>query len=277
MIHVKRGLAPPSLNGANSLGEQEKKEAIKAHAAGEKIEYVVYKRKDVIKALRELFNKKCAYCEFNYAAGGPEDIEHFRPKLAVVINGKMVKPAYYWLAAEWTNLLPSCQDCNRKRTKEFPDSRVAVSGKANLFPIVDEKDRWRSHRRRNREQILLLNPCEDDPAEHLEFLDKGLVRAMRGSNGVESAKGVASIEVYGLSRGDLVEQRAGRQVMVRAVLMRALSAAASAKRTANVQAKKEFEDLAEGLLKDARAYLGKNEPFHAAVAVVFNEFGLKAF
>lgn len=277
MIHVDRGPTPPSLDGSNSVGGQEKRDAIKALATGKMIKFVAYKKPDVVKALRAAFNKKCAYCEFNYAAGASEDIEHFRPKLAVVIDGKMAQPGYYWLAADWSNLLPSCQDCNRKRTKDFPESKRGVSGKANLFPIENEEHRWRSHGRKNREKALLLNPCDDNPADHLDFMDMGLVRPVRDSNGVESTKGAVSIEIYGLLRGDLVEQRAGRQTMVRATLARAFDAAASAKQTADPQARRDFERLAADLLKDAQAYLGGSEPFHAAVAAVFREYGLKAF
>ncbi len=277
MIHVDRGPAPPSLDGPNSVGGQERRDAIKASVTGEMIDFVAYKRPDVVKALRVSFNKKCAYCEFNYAAGGPEDVEHFRPKLAVVIDGKMAKPGYYWLAADWSNLLPSCQDCNRKRTKDFPESKRGVSGKANLFPVEDEKHRWRSHSRKNKEKALLLNPCDENPADHLIFMANGLVCPTRNSNGVESPKGVASIEIYGLLRSDLVEQRAGRQTMVRATLAKAFGAAASARRTADPVARHDFERLAAELLKDAQAYLGRTEPFHAAVAAVFREYGLEAF
>ena len=41
-------------------------------------------------------------------------MEHYRPK-ARVSTEQGDKPGYYWLAARWENLLPSCTDCNSPR------------------------------------------------------------------------------------------------------------------------------------------------------------------
>lgn len=275
MIRVARTATPASLDGPASPGGIEKKEAILAYLGGGESDFTAYKRPDVVQALRAMFRKKCAYCEFNYAAGGPEDIEHFRPKGAVVIGGKLAKPGYYWLAAEWSNLLPSCMDCNRKRTKEFAGATAHVSGKANLFPVADEKHRWRSHsKRRIREEPLLLDPCTDDPALHLEFLGDGLVRATVDAAGSSSPKGQASIDVYGLLRADLVEQRAAKQVRVRAAIERALNAAILAQQTPQGPTRSDLVALAARLLEDARTHLDDREPYLAATRAVFREFGL---
>jgi uncharacterized protein (TIGR02646 family) len=241
---------------------------------GAAFEFKAYKEDDVVKALRAMFNKKCSYCEFNYAAGGSEDVEHFRPKGGVIINGKLAQPGYYWLAAAWRNLLPSCIDCNRKRTKEFTDGATRVSGKANLFPVADESRRWRSHRAKNREDPLLLNPCDDDPEQHLEFLHKGLVRPALDAGGTPSRKGKASIEVYGLTRQDLVEQREKKQTRVRAAIQRAYEFAAMAQTTADPAMRDFLDDHAKGHMREARSHLDKAEPYLAAVRAVFREFGL---
>lgn len=275
MIHVDRIATPASLNGTSSKGRQETKNAIKkAIKDGTAFEFKAYKGDDVVAALRVMFNKKCAYCEFNYAAGGPEDVEHFRPKGGVVIDGKLAQPGYYWLAAEWSNLLPSCIDCNRKRTKEFADGAAGGSGKANLFPVADESRRWRSHRGKNREEPLLLNPCDDDPEVHLEFLDKGLVRAALDGTGIPSKKGETSIEIYGLKRHDLVEQRKMKQTRVRAAIQRAREIAAKAETTTDPAIRTFLDEQAKGLMREAQTHLDKWEPFLAAVRAVFREFGL---
>ena len=275
MIRVERANCPPSLDGPNSKGDQERTAAIRAQAAGQKAKFKAYKGRDVVSTLREMFNKKCAYCEFNYAAGSPEDVEHFRPKGAVVINGQLSKPGYYWLAAEWTNLLPSCIDCNRKREKEFADANQTSSGKANLFPVVDETHRWRCHTIANViEQPLLLNPCDDYPEQHLEFLSGGLVRPATDAAGQTSLKGETSIEVFGLLRPDLVEQRAAKQRMIRAAIERALRAAEIAASTTDASTKQEMTEMCEELLKDARAHLSKQEPFLAAGEAIFREYGI---
>ncbi|QXG32818.1 retron system putative HNH endonuclease [Pseudomonas viridiflava] len=275
MIRVERATCPPSLRGPDSKGDRERVSAIQAQAAGKKIKFNAYRESDVVLALREMFNKKCAYCEFNYAAGSSEDIEHFRPKGAVVINGQLTKPGYYWLAAEWSNLLPSCIDCNRKRAKEFAGPNQTSSGKANLFPIVDETHRWRSHTVINvNEQPLLLNPCDDYPDQHLEFLSDGLVRPATDATGQASVKGETSIEVFGLLRDDLVKQRAAKQLMIRAAIERALEAAEIAEETDDGPRKQRMIDLSERLLRDARAHLNKPEPYLAAGEAIFREYGI---
>lgn len=274
MIHVDRVPAPASLDGVDAKGVKETKAAIKAVEDGAEFEFKAYKEDDVVAALRAMFNKKCAYCEFNYAAGGPEDVEHFRPKGGVVIDGKLTQPGYYWLGAEWSNLLPSCIDCNRKRTKEFTDGTTGVSGKANLFPVVEESRRWRSHRAKNREEPLLLNPCDDDPEQHLEFIKKGLVRPAIDAGGVPSRKGKESIKVYGLLRKDLVVERGKKQTRVRAALQQALEFAAKAQTTSDPDMQAFLDKHAKDLMQEAQAHLDKTEPYLAAARAVFREFGL---
>jgi len=274
MIHVDRTATPASLDGATSKGQLETKDAIKAIKAGAAFEFKAYKGSDVVATLRAMFNKKCAYCEFNYAAGGPEDVEHFRPKGGVVIKDKLAQPGYYWLAAEWRNLLPSCIDCNRKRTKEFADATTGVSGKANLFPVADESRRWRSHRGRNREDPLLLNPCDDNPEQHLEFIDRGLVRAALDAAGHPSPRGESSIEIYGLRRQDLVEQREKKQKRVRVAIEMAREFAAQAATTADAGARAFLDEQAKKAMREARTHLDKSEPFLAAARAVFREYGL---
>jgi uncharacterized protein (TIGR02646 family) len=274
VIHVDRVAVPASLTSAASKGVTEMKDAIKAVKAGADFEFKAYKGDDVVAALRAMFNKKCAYCEFNYAAGGPEDVEHFRPKGGVIVNGKLEKPGYYWLAAEWSNLLPSCIDCNRKREKDFTDGTTGVSGKANLFPVADEARRWRSHRGKNREEPLLLNPCDDQPEQHLEFLDKGLVRPALDAAGNPSRKGDTSIEVYGLTRQDLVEQREKKQKLVRLAIERARRLAAQAAITADAGTRAFLDEEVKDAMREARTHLDKSEPYLAAARAVFREFEL---
>lgn len=272
MIRVKRAPLPASLDGKDSSGGIETKNAIAAVRRGETFEYTAYKSDDVVAALRTMFNKKCAYCEFPYAAGGPADIEHFRPKGGVVIDGLLQTPGYYWLGAEWTNLLPACVDCNRKRRKEF-EHGVDVSGKANIFPVGDEKTRWRSHRAACKEVHLLLNPCDDRPESHLEFLRGGVIRAKK-RGGAESLRGAQSIEVFGLQRTDLVEQRAEKERLVRTAIERALKAAEIAVGERGAKRRAEQEQLARDLLSDARKLIEPRQPYLAVARAVFKEYGL---
>ncbi len=175
--------------------------------------FKVYKNKAVKSALEALFSKKCAYCESKYARTQPMDVEHWRPKGGVVIDGEFWWPGYWWLAAAWGNLLPSCIDCNRKRRYFFPEDEVDDSrGKENLFPVkgrhADEVGGEVN------ETPLLLDPCSDDPAFYLNFGDAGMVAVRAGLRGAKRLRANHSIQTYGLDRPELVEARAGMQSRV---------------------------------------------------------------
>ncbi|TAX26551.1 endonuclease [Rhizobium leguminosarum] len=151
--------------------------------------FSAYKEDDVRHALQELFHGKCAYCESRYDINAPVDIEHFRPKGGV--EGTK-HPGYWWLAAEWTNLLPSCIDCNRRRNQFTPTAFASLSsgldqaiknglkktgtGKETCFPIdaagvriVAEVAPGQLESAVAAELALLLDPCRSDPAVHLKF------------------------------------------------------------------------------------------------------------
>ena len=85
-------------------------------------------------------------------------MEHFRPKGAVrqSTNAGIEYPGYYWLAYSWENLLLACQACNTK--------------KGTKFPLRNPEQRARSHHDAlTFEQILFVNPAEEDPREHIRF------------------------------------------------------------------------------------------------------------
>lgn len=217
MIHVHRGnvKVPKSLDGENSSAAREKAKARQHYDEknGKSFKFAVFRGKLVKEALDELFKGKCAYCETRYAVTQPMDVEHFRPKneIASETGGDPLRPGYWWLAATWSNLLPSCIDCNRERGQEelLADSSIykKKSGKGTRFPLVDESKRARSESDNiDDEEPLLLNPCETEPADHLVFGWDGLVRP-KVKNGKPSPHGSTSIEVYGLNRVELVKAR----------------------------------------------------------------------
>ena len=174
--------------------------------------FKAYKNPDVRAALEEAFGGKCAYCESSYAATQPVAIEHYRPKGEVKIGRKRVPPGYYWLASEWSNLLPSCTDCNSPRGQDLPNQpKVVTAGKANAFPLASESSRATTPGSERTEKRLLLHPYLDYPEKHLEFVwgtdtvDDGWVRPLRGSR-----KGAATIEVCALQRRGLRAARRDR-------------------------------------------------------------------
>src|SRR6266404_2065479 len=108
MIKVTRPPGPKQLLAPAADVDLERQEALKFYKAAVKTRkefpFKIYKQPYVKEAIEKIFHKKCAYCETFYIVAQPVDVEHFRPKGAVVV-GKEKKPGYYWLASEWTNLL----------------------------------------------------------------------------------------------------------------------------------------------------------------------------
>lgn len=250
---------PRAFGGANSLAARERRRAedyVRAAMANgapgqarpKTYGFKVYKDEAGRLALEALFHGKCAYCESDYRGQAPVDIEHFRPKGGVEDDPDHW--GYWWLAGDWSNLLPSCIDCNRRRYQVLPvptTSSLAVlqsaakpiwqTGKENAFPVfAGTRAYGRSADLETeilRERPYLLDPCRDDPGEHLEFLVDapipfGLVLPRRLALGDPdglplpeagadlapsavpphvSARGAVSIQVYGLNRLGLVQAR----------------------------------------------------------------------
>lgn len=209
MIHVRRDPRGPAvLSDPRGIAARERKK-VEEFYADEKNRFApfafsAYRADEVKEALERMFHGKCAYCEARYAGTQPMDVEHWRPK-GKVVDGGTEYGGYYWLASEWTNLLPSCVDCNRQRTQTIaPDGVKRSVGKAMSFPLEEGSPRATRRGETEREKPLLLDPCNDRPEEYLEFVADGVVRP-RG--GTARAKARASIDTYALNRSGLVEER----------------------------------------------------------------------
>ncbi|UQI28495.1 endonuclease [Pseudomonas bijieensis] len=243
---------PDAMTGQDSPAQRElEKFRLYFSAPGDKApSFAVYKSDSVKKQLDELFHGKCAYCESFYASTAPVDVEHYRPKGAV--HEDATHPGYWWLGMDWENLLPSCIDCNRKRKQSMPKLSAKLltlqeqqrgfshgvlvsSGKKDSFPVLGTRASTEASSILN-EYPLLLDPCGDNPDEHLKFhIDRsnlislvipqphpGTDLPVMGVNGADRAmrevidealglglslKGVVSIHVYGLNRLGLVQER----------------------------------------------------------------------
>lgn len=211
MIRVNRSLVPvPStLEGAQSAGglETANNELLAAQGKHDEMKFQAYSSQPVKDALAKLFHRKCAYCESLLLGNQPGDVEHYRPKKKVRLepsSGQRGEVAgYYWLAATWENLLSSCADCNRPRTQVIDGAGAEVRGKHDWFPLVNEAHRAKEAKGVKKEARLLLDPCVDDPAQHLVFDEDGSIDAKGGS-----AMGIATIRVCGLDRLELLQARA---------------------------------------------------------------------
>jgi hypothetical protein len=167
-----------------------------------KISDLYKKQKSFFRSADGPFKGKCAYCEQKIAANQHGDVEHYRPKGKVqnedwttvmlrAARPPVVHPGYYWLAYDWRNLLLSCVLCNQiPAKKEY--------GKGNRFPVdgahaeapTGEAD----------EHPKLLNPCWDNPADHIEVDDTGVFTA-------RTERGRATIVVLGLNYRELPDER----------------------------------------------------------------------
>jgi len=212
MIKVDRGEEVPAvLTDPRGAAARERKNADKFFATPSTehrpFAFSVYSDPEIKDALDRLFHGKCAYCEAKYVQTQPMDVEHWRPKGRILEDDGSYSPGYYWLASDWMNLLPSCIDCNRERTQIDAVSGVAgPSGKGERFPLGDPSRRAKVKGAENDECPLLLHPSKDDPEEHLVVNDLAVV-VPRVAGAEPSRKGKKSIDVFGLNRVGLVDER----------------------------------------------------------------------
>jgi hypothetical protein len=145
------------------------------------------------------FRGKCAYCEAKITRQYG-DVEHYRPKGAVQHEDRssvMVSydgnlrehPGYYWLAYDWTNLLPSCVICNSGSEGFGKGVRFPVDG-AYAFRPGDE----------GAENPKLLHPCYDEPDDHLSLDSTGVIVE-------KTERGRATKDVLGLNERNLPRDR----------------------------------------------------------------------
>lgn len=182
----------------------------------------VYTKDPIKKAIDLLNNKKCGYCGIPTNVEATRDVEHYRPANAVEYSSTVgFETGYYWLSAEWTNLLPSCHLCNRERTdreiyKYLNGSFVTEKvGKGSQFPLdtvptqAPKDTIGIAH-----EAPLLFNPCNIDPKTLFDFVPvltiRGRMKFLRPKvslTPLEKRIAEASIEILGLNRIDLCEDR----------------------------------------------------------------------
>ena len=142
----------------------------------------IYGDESVKDQLKVEQHNKCCFCEADFTANGYGDVEHFRPKLGFTItrSSKLIRPGYYWLGYEWSNLFFSCQICNQRFKK-------------NYFPLDNEAHRAKNHTfDYHNESPVLLHPSLDEPADHISF--------NRHVPVAKTNRGKASITGYGIDR-----------------------------------------------------------------------------
>jgi uncharacterized protein (TIGR02646 family) len=216
MIHVKRTQIPAVLDGEKSKGGKEfarwekyMSDMKNGLPTKKPSEFTAYKDKRVMDALLEMFHKKCAYCDRSTTVG---DVEHWRPKNAISSNdNKKIADGYWWLAARWENLLFSCMECNQRRSRELEgESGRSMAGKGTQFPLGDETKRADDVGKESAETPLLLNPCDDDPAEYMTVAmdgdEMGVLQPLLDTD-EHYKRARTSIDIFGLNEFSLVTRR----------------------------------------------------------------------
>ncbi|MBF0438178.1 MAG: TIGR02646 family protein [Magnetococcales bacterium] len=136
--------------------------------------------------LQEIYQDKCAYCETKINAGFAPRIDHYRPQ-----------HFYPWLIDEWSNLVLSCERCNRIKSDQFP-----IQGQRVNQPQMDQTE-WRANSVSFlAEQAMLIHPELEDPTNHLVFHPNGTIEEKNGSK-----QGKETIRICGLNREELIIAR----------------------------------------------------------------------
>lgn len=151
---------------------------------------------------------KCWYCEAK-GTRAPLDVDHFRPKLAVTVDGAELAghDGYYWLAYEWWNFRLSCQRCNRPEKDEVDILR----GKANEFPVRDEQGRSGLPAAQLANEVpRLLDPCVEEDCELLAHGVDGEVKPAAPRGSWEHLRAAYTIKLLGLNAWHTPEVRKGQ-------------------------------------------------------------------
>lgn len=147
-------------------------------------------RKRLVDDLLHVFGPFCCYCE-SYAHPGSGVIDQHRPR-----SGVRGEPHYWHLQTDWRNIYWACPVCNRYKSNRFPQLGEAWPELPYLETVAHE-------------QPGLLDPCRDDPDEHLRFEESGRVLPI-------SARGEITIALLDLNRRQLLQTRREQVILMSA-------------------------------------------------------------
>lgn len=183
---------------------------------------------EVREALHKVFANKCAYCEVKLDEGDRDTLTFFRPRQnALQELGADPDPNHYWwLSWEWSNLYLACPTCIRTKGRIFPTARK-IRAKPGTLDIALQK-----------EEPLLLDPCLDEPADHLLFRETGKVDPREGSK-----RGDITITILGLNRDTLTSKRRKHAHEIKALLKRSLQATERNKDNVNPRIASRIKEL----------------------------------
>lgn len=281
---------PTILTDENGVGKKEREKNSQYAENGEwdKIVFFAYKHNDVREALIKLFNAKCAYCESRFLHVYTGDIEHFRPKGKIEEASPNQKPGYYWLAAEWSNLLLSCRHCNQTyKHKIFNEVSKKGLGKLNQFPLDEGGEHIQNHigadekiKEEEEKYRLLINPCIENPEDYFQYTDIGVIKPKK-TEGRMFIMAQKSIFVYVLQRMPLVQAREKVLIEIYAQIQRVIEATKNLDTSMKLEEEKSNRVIYDKVLKREltrlRLFMNDEEEYAGMARQIIDGFIQKHF
>jgi uncharacterized protein (TIGR02646 family) len=166
--------------------------------------------KELFIPLHNLSNGKCWYSEA-LDVMSDRDIDHFRPKNKsknIDDIPRLDEDGYWWLCYDYENYRFSSQYSNEPRKDKFK-SKKNTGGKWFYFPLFENSTVAKNKTRCKDEEIMLLDPCDQDDPYLLTFDSKG--KALPNSNAIfnenDKRRVLTSIRLYHLDHKPLEELR----------------------------------------------------------------------
>jgi uncharacterized protein (TIGR02646 family) len=141
--------------------------------------YSVFKE-NIRNHLKRAQRGRCAFCRCLVSVGTSySDLEH--------IVSKKDYPQFQFLPL---NLTYSCTKCNLSKVKKNTITNAIQNKTLQHFPTTSS-------------EFNIVNPYLDDYENHIDFIDDIIISVANNST-----KGAKTIELYGLTRPELAEERA---------------------------------------------------------------------
>jgi len=165
---------------------------------------------ELVVPLSNLSDGKCWYSEAKEIMSD-RDIDHFRPKKeAKNVDGipRASTEGYWWLAFDWENYRFSSIYSNRRRRDKFANTDK-TGGKWSYFPLFEHSPVAPTKARCADEDIMLLDPCDEDDPGLLTFDSTGTAIPNIGAfdDAKEKQRVLTSIQLYHLDYELLREER----------------------------------------------------------------------
>lgn len=285
MIKIDRNKVDPPeiLTKENGRGDKETQKAIAYFSIPENVaksykKFKVYSDPEVKDALIALCDEKCAYCESKFLHVYSGDVEHFRPK-GRISDADNPKPGYYWLAADWDNLLLSCRNCNQKLRHLTGDNEVKQSmGKVDQFPLLDGGEHVQDHMvgiKDEEEFRLLINPCLENPEDYFEYNIKNGYIIPKAEDDKKKKMAEESIRVYVLQRIPLIQARYRKTIEILAQIQRVKEAVKNVSDNTDDSTSLKriyFDKILKKEIKKLKQFLEPGEEYLGLARQIINKF-----